>query len=142
VKTSRSKDSASTNPVEDPIEQSQKSVEAVAPVERATSTLVERPVRSGQRVYAANGDLIVLATVSAGAEIIAEGNIHVYGTLRGRALAGVKGDLNARIFCTDLQAELVSISGQYQISEGIDHSLHGKAAQIYLSGESLFIEML
>ncbi|MGH8550918.1 MAG: septum site-determining protein MinC [Methylococcales bacterium] len=109
---------------------------------RSVATLITKPVRSGQRIYAANGDLIILAPVSAGAEIIADGNIHVYGTLRGRALAGVKGDLEARIFCSDLKAELVSISGQYQISEGIDDSLRGKPVQIYLSGDSLLIEKL
>lgn len=108
---------------------------------RVTSLLVDKPVRSGQRIYA-NGDLIVLATVSAGAEIIADGNIHVYGSLRGRALAGVQGDLSARIFCTDLQAELVSISGQYQISDAMAPALRGKPAQIYLSGDSLCIESL
>jgi septum site-determining protein MinC len=110
--------------------------------EPSAATLISKPVRSGQRIYAANGDLIILATVSAGAEIIADGNIHVYGTLRGRALAGMKGNLEARIFCSDLEAELVSISGQYQISEGIDDSLRGKPVQIYLSGDSLRIEKL
>lgn len=108
----------------------------------SATKLINHPVRSGQRIYASNGDLIVLSTVSAGAEIMADGNIHVYGALRGRALAGVKGDLNTRIFCSDLQAELVSIAGQYQISEGIDDSLRGKPVQIHLSNESLVIEVL
>ncbi len=83
-----------------------------------------------------------MATVSAGAEIIADGNIHVYGTLRGRALAGVNGDTSCRIFCQDLQAELVSVAGNYRISENLDDSVRGKAVQIYLQGESLIIEPL
>ncbi|MGR9101246.1 MAG: septum site-determining protein MinC, partial [Gammaproteobacteria bacterium] len=80
------------------------------------SLLITQPIRSGQRVYA-TGDLIIVASVSAGAEIMAEGNIHVYGALRGRALAGVQGNENSRIFCSDLQAELVSIAGNFKISE-------------------------
>lgn len=104
--------------------------------------LVTLPVRSGQRVYAQKGDLIVHATVSAGAEIIADGNIHVYGTLRGRALAGVNGDTSCRIFCQDLQAELVSIAGNYRISENLDDGMRGKAVQIYLQGDSLIVEAL
>lgn len=127
--------------------ESSKSTPVAAPAqsagsERSAAMLITRPVRSGQRIYAANGDLIVLAPVSAGAEIIADGNIHVYATLRGRALAGAQGNLESRIFCSDLQAELVSISGQYQISEGINESLRGKPVQIYLSGDSLLIETL
>ena len=107
-----------------------------------TGRLVHQPVRSGQRVYAAGGDLIVLASVSPGAELMADGNIHVYGTLRGRALAGVKGNLDARIFCTCLKAELVSISGHYRISESIDQSVNGQSVQIYLDEESIIIEAL
>ena len=80
--------------------------------------LITQPVRSGQRVYA-KGDLIVTATVSAGAEIMAEGNIHVYGSLRGRALAGVLGNTESRIFCSDLQAELVSVAGIYKLKDDL-----------------------
>ncbi len=86
---------------------------------RASFTLVTRPVRSGQRVYAAGGDLSIIAAVSSGAELMADGNIHVYGPLRGRALAGMKGNTDARIFCQDLQAELVSVAGHYRVSENI-----------------------
>lgn len=125
-----------------PIEPTPQSSEAPPPSEPSATKLITQPVRSGQRIYAVNGDLIILATVSAGAEIMADGNIHVYGTLRGRALAGVKGNLETRIFCSDLQAELVSISGQYQISEGIDDFFRGKPVQIHLSDESLVIEKL
>lgn len=102
------------------------------------TVLVNRPIRSGQRIYAA-GDLIVVATVSAGAEIMAEGNIHVYGTLRGRALAGVLGNVDARIFCSDLQAELISIAGHYKISEDI-HALSKTPIQVYLQGHTLVIQ--
>jgi septum site-determining protein MinC len=106
-----------------------------------TTRIATQPVRSGQRLYA-QGDLIVLAQVSAGAEIMAEGNIHVYGTLRGRALAGVQGDTEARIFCSDLQAELVSVAGNYKISEDIDESVRGKPVQIYLNDKALIIQDL
>lgn len=106
------------------------------------SRLVTHPVRSGQRIYAQGGDLIVLAPVSAGAEIIADGHIHVYSTLRGRALAGVRGDLDCRIFCRDLQAELVSVAGHYRVSENLDQGVRGKAVQVYLKGESLIIDPL
>ncbi|WP_020159332.1 septum site-determining protein MinC [Methylobacter marinus] len=109
--------------------------------EPAISTLITQPIRSGQRLYA-EGDLIVLAQVSAGAEILAEGNIHVYGTLRGRALAGVQGNQEARIFCSDLQAELISIAGTYKISEDLDESVRGKPVQIYLQNENLIIQDL
>ncbi len=129
---------------------------AAAPTARATqaklpepaakpaspSKLVEQPVRSGQRIYAQGGDLIVRAQVSAGAEILADGNIHIYGTLRGRALAGVQGNPEARIFCSDLQAELVGIGGQYKISENIDESIRGKPVYIHLLDNSLVIDPL
>lgn len=105
-------------------------------------TLVTRPVRSGQRVYAAGGDLSVVGAVSSGAELMADGNIHVYGPLRGRALAGMKGNTQARIFCQDLQAELVSIAGQYRISENIPSELRGMPVQIYLDQKVLRIERL
>ena len=103
-----------------------------------STMLVTRPIRSGQRIYA-TGDLIVVATVSAGAEIMAEGNIHVYGTLRGRALAGVLGNSDARIFCSDLQAELISIAGHYKISEDIN-TVSKKPIQVYLQGHTLVIQ--
>ena len=104
------------------------------------STLVTRPVRSGQRVYAAGGDLTVVAAVSSGAELMADGNIHVYGPLRGRVIAGLKGDAQARIFCQDLQAELVSVAGHYRVSENIPASLKGQRVQIFLDHEVLRIE--
>ena len=104
--------------------------------------LVTRPVRSGQRIYAKGGDLSVTAPVSSGAELIADGNIHVYGPLRGRALAGVQGDTEARIFCHDLQAELVSVAGHYRVSENIPAELRGMPVQIYLDQKVLRIDRL
>ena len=104
-----------------------------------TTTLMTQPIRSGQRIYTA-GDLVILAQVSAGAEIMAEGNIHVYNTLRGRALAGVRGNTEARIFCFDLQAELISIAGNYKVSEDLDESVRNKPVQIYLQDQALIIK--
>ncbi len=114
----------------------------VAPPAEVLTKIVQQPVRSGQRIYVAGGDLVVIAQVSAGAEIMADGNIHVYGTLRGRALAGVQGNLDCRIFCHDLQAELVSIGGHYKISENIDDSVRGMPVQIFLQDQALIIQKI
>jgi len=103
--------------------------------------LISQPVRSGQRIYA-KGDLIILSHVSAGAEIMAEGNIHVYGALRGRALAGVLGDTESRIFCTILQAELVSIAGHYKTSEEFNKVDQDQPTQIFLQDQALIINNL
>ncbi|CAG9189058.1 putative septum site-determining protein MinC [Paraburkholderia tropica] len=104
--------------------------------------VVDRPLRSGQRVYA-KGDLVVLGMVSNGAEVIAEGNIHIYAPLRGRALAGVHGNHDARIFCTSLEAELISIAGIYRTTEvPLADDVRGKPAQIRLDEEKLLIEPL
>lgn len=117
---------------------------AVIPESRPStrSLLVTQPVRSGQRVYAKGSDLIVLASVGHGAEIMADGHIHVYGTLRGRALAGVRGDTQCRIFCRDLQAELVSIAGHYRVNEDLEESVKGRSVQIYMQDTALIIESL
>jgi septum site-determining protein MinC len=104
------------------------------------SKLVTQPVRSGQQIYASQGDLIVLGAVSAGAEVLADGNIHVYGPLRGRALAGVKGDTETRIFCQSLEAELVSIAGHYRVIEQLDAAERGRPVQMYLVEDRLIIE--
>lgn len=101
--------------------------------------VITQPVRSGQQVYAPGGDLIVLAPVSAGSELLADGHIHVYGPLRGRALAGVRGDTQARIFCQSLEAELVSVAGQYKVAEDLRRQQWKDAVQIYLDGDSLKI---
>jgi septum site-determining protein MinC len=120
-----------------------KAMERSAPSKTSTpSRVVREPVRSGQRIYVPQGDLIVLAPVSPGAELLADGNIHVYGALRGRALAGLSGDTSAHIFCQSLQAELVSIAGLYKVNEAFDVSLHKKNVHIYLEGESLKMDVL
>ncbi len=117
-----------------------KKLDEPAPITR--TKMVTQPVRSGQQVYAPNGDLILLGSISAGAEVLADGNIHIYGVLRGRALAGVKGDSKARIFCQNLAAELVSIAGQYRVIEELDVDIWGKCVQMYLSEDRLIIEPL
>lgn len=104
--------------------------------------VITQPVRSGQQVYAPGGDLIVLAPVSAGSELLADGHIHVYGPLRGRALAGVRGDTQARIFCQSLEAELVSVAGQYKVAEDLRKQQWKEAVQISLDGDSLKIAAL
>ena len=101
--------------------------------------LVSEPVRSGTQLYARGTDLIVTATASSGSELIADGNIHVYGTLRGRALAGAGGDRAARIFCSRLEAELVSIAGHYLVSEQLPADLLGFPVQIALLDDRLTI---
>ena len=117
------------------------------PVSTAAPTLkpakvINRPVRSGQQVYAEGSDLVVTASVSEGAELLADGNIHVYGTLRGRALAGVKGNTGARVFCQSLDAELISIAGQFIMHETVKGESWKKPAQVYLEEETLRIEPL
>lgn len=116
--------------------------EPSALLEMAKTKIITHPVRSGQQVVALHGDLIVLSMVSPGAEILALRHIHVYGTLRGRALAGVHGDTQARIFCQHFDAELVSVAGHYQVNEELPEHLLGKPAQIYLEQNLLKIEPL
>ncbi|MBA0215831.1 MULTISPECIES: septum site-determining protein MinC [Pectobacterium] len=109
-------------------------VEPVAAVPAAVKTkVINTPVRSGQQIYARNCDLIVISSVSAGAEVIADGNIHIYGMMRGRALAGVSGDVHSQIFCTHLAAELVSIAGRYWLSDQIPEPYFGQPARINLN---------
>ncbi|KNC09611.1 septum formation inhibitor [Klebsiella sp. RIT-PI-d] len=116
---------------------------APAVVTPVTKTrLIDVPVRSGQRVYAPQCDLIVTSNVSAGAELIADGNIHVYGMMRGRVLAGASGDREAQIFCTHLTAELISIAGEYWLSDQIPAEFYGKAARLRLANDALSIEPL
>lgn len=104
---------------------------------------VHRPVRSGQQIYAKNRDLVVLAAVNAGAEVVADGDVHIYGPLRGRALAGAEGDRHARIFCQSMAAELIAIAGHYQVAdESVPPEVRGRAVQIYLDGETLRFELL
>lgn len=106
------------------------------------SRVVTRPVRSGQQIYAEGADLIVLAQVSEGAEVLADGHIHIYGSLRGRALAGVKGDESARIFCQSLEAELVSVAGNFVLQDVLPKELFKKPVQISLKGEKVVVDAL
>lgn len=99
-------------------------------------------VRSGQQLYARDRDLIVTGTVANGAEVIADGNIHVYGSLRGRAMAGAQGDQSARIFVAEFHAELVAIAGQYRVFEQIPADLEGHSVQCWLDGEKLLLAKL
>jgi septum site-determining protein MinC len=96
-----------------------------------------QPVRSGQRVYARNRDLIVTAAVAAGAEVMADGCVHIYGPLRGRVMAGAHGDTEARVFCQAFNAELVSIAGVFRVFETIPPDLAGAPVQAWLAGEDL-----
>ncbi|MGD8567733.1 MAG: septum site-determining protein MinC [Gammaproteobacteria bacterium] len=117
-------------------------VQPAPPVNAGTATtkMVTQPIRSGQRIYARDGDLIVLAAVNAGAEVMADGNIHIYAPLRGRALAGVKGNENARIFCHSMEAELIAIAGTYRVFEDqVPKEIHQQSVQICLRGEQLDI---
>lgn len=99
--------------------------------------LVTEPVRSGQRIYAQGADLIITATVNAGAEVIADGNIHIYGALRGRAVAGASDDVTARIFALNFDPELVAIAGFYAVREGLGDAPIGKPTQVRLDGEDM-----
>jgi septum site-determining protein MinC len=111
---------------------------APAPVEVGLASMIQtQTIRSGQRVYARHRDLVVTAGVGAGAEVIADGCIHVYGSLRGRALAGVHGQQTARVFCQEFHAELVSIAGVFRVFETIPPDLAGKPVQAWLDGDNL-----
>ncbi|MDD1013541.1 septum site-determining protein MinC [Pseudomonas sp. TNT2022 ID1025] len=117
-------------------------VVAPEPAIRPTK-IITTPVRGGQQIYAQGGDLVVVSSVSPGAELLADGNIHVYGAMRGRALAGIKGNTRARIFCQQLTAEMVSIAGQYKVSEDLRRDpLWGAGVQVSLSGDVLNITRL
>lgn len=102
----------------------------------------DKPVRSGQQVYARGGDLVLTKMVANGAEVIADGSIHIYGALRGRALAGAQGDESARIYCQEFHAELVSIAGHYRVFEDLPVDLRGKPVQAWLEGEKLLLARL
>lgn len=125
--------------------------QAVAPVAKTPpvvqqqvmdSKIVEQNVRSGQQIYAKGADLIIKGAVGAGAEVIADGNIHIYGSLRGKAIAGASGDSSKRIYCYNMQAELVSIAGNYWLSHSLQGEFWGKPACIRWQGESLVISEL
>ena len=109
---------------------------------KAASLLLDSPVRSGQSIVFTEGDVTVLGSVGSGAEIVAGGSIHVYGTLRGRAMAGVNGNSAARIFCQRIEAELLAIDGYYQTAEEIDATLRNRPAQAWLEGDIMKITPL
>ena len=118
-------------------------VAAKAAATNAAPGLVQKsPVRSGQQVYADNRDLTVLSAVGAGAEVIADGSIHIYGALRGRALAGAQGNEDARIFCREFHAELVAVAGHYKVLEDIPKELRGKAVQVWLENGQIKLAAL
>jgi len=104
-----------------------------------SSLLLEVPVRSGQSVFFPDGDVTVLGSVGSGAEVIAGGSIHIYGTLRGRAMAGMSGNRAARIFCSKIEAELLAIDGFYRTAEDLDSALRGRLVQAWLNGEVLMV---
>jgi septum site-determining protein MinC len=117
------------------------STEKTAPQTLPHTQVVTKPVRSGQQIYARQGNLVVLAPVSHGAELLADGHIHVYSSLRGRALAGITGDKTARIFCPKLEAELVSIAGYYLLSENLP-MIKAPMVQVYLENDKICAEGL
>ncbi|PIM53725.1 septum site-determining protein MinC [Roseateles chitinivorans] len=121
----------------------ERQVEVPVPAQAAPTVYVDKPLRSGQQVYAKGADLVVLAAVNHGAEVIADGSIHVYAPLRGKAIAGARGNAQARIFAQQLEAELIAIAGIYRTSENpLPDNVRGKAAQVRLDGEKLLMEPL
>ena len=122
--------------------QRQNPVSKVLPTFRPTM-IINKPVRTGQRIYAEGSNLVVLGVVNAGAELIADGDIHIYAPLRGRAIAGAQGNENARIFVHSLEAELISVAGCFKVFEnGIPENLRGKPVQVHLNGSDLIIQPL
>jgi septum site-determining protein MinC len=110
---------------------------AAAPVAPTSAMVIDKPLRSGQQVYARGRDLIVMAMVNPGAEVIADGHIHVYAPLRGKAMAGARGNVEARIMALSMEAQLLSIAGVYRTSENaLPPSVHGKAAQVRLESHT------
>lgn len=133
---------AESSPVAGPDLSHAETAPAAQPVRAVHSIIIKEPVRSGQSVNFPEGDVTVIGSVASGAEIIAGGSIHVYGTLRGRALAGSVGNASARIFCRKLEAELLAIDGLYKTAEDMDGKLRGQAVQFWLEGESIMAETL
>jgi septum site-determining protein MinC len=109
---------------------------------KPTTLLLDQPVRSGQSIFFPDGDVTVLGSVGSGAELVAGGSIHVYGALRGRAMAGSNGNTRARIFCSRIEAELLAIDGYYMTAETMDKSLRERAVQAWLEGNQLKITAL
>jgi septum site-determining protein MinC len=128
-------------PVLAPFRPQAQSVPVVQAAERAEpgipALMQHQPVRSGQRIYARSRDLVVTSMIGAGAEVIADGCVHVYGSLRGRAVAGARGDTTARVFCQAFHAELVSVAGVFRVFETLPPELAGKPVQAWLDGDDL-----
>jgi len=139
---------AEAEPEPEPAPRRKAAASAPAPAPQPTRTdttigmLYDKPVRSGQQVYARGRDLILTSLVGNGAEVIADGSIHIYGALRGRALAGAQGDAAARIYCQEFHAELVSIAGQYRVFEDMPQDLKGQPVQAWLDGDRLMLAKL
>lgn len=108
---------------------------------RTPTRLVTRPIRSGQQIYARGGDLVIATSVSEGAEVLADGHIHVYGALRGRALAGASGDAEARIYCKRFEPDLVAIAGCYKVADAMDEGVRSRPVQVRLDNDHLLIEL-
>jgi len=108
----------------------------------STSLLLEHPVRSGQSVVFEKGDVTIVGSVASGAEVIAGGSVHIYGTLRGRAIAGLAGNGRARIFCRRLEAELLAIDGVYRTADDMNADLRGRAVHAWLAGKSMMLATL
>jgi septum site-determining protein MinC len=115
---------------------------AAPPAHDVNSLLIDQPVRSGQSIAFERGDVTILGSVASGAEVIAGGSIHVYGTLRGRAIAGLTGNTRARIFCRKMEAELLAIDGVYLTADDMSPALRGKPVQAWLAGESMNLATL
>lgn len=145
-KTTTKPDVAPSKPTTSPAKPAAKALveEAQSTISGSAPTMVVNgPLRSGQRIYARNGDLIVMGLVSQGAEVIADGNIHIYGPLRGKAMAGARGDTSARIFTTGLDAELVAVAGVYRVIEAeLAKEVHQRPALVQLENDVLKIKPL
>jgi septum site-determining protein MinC len=127
----------------EPVAPAAPAAEPAAPQKQMPASLmIEDPVRSGQSVVFMDGDVTILGSVGSGAEIVAGGSIHVYGALRGRALAGATGNGRARIFCHRVEAELLAIDSYYRTADEIDNSMRSKPAQAWLEGETLQISTM
>jgi septum site-determining protein MinC len=130
---------AKSTPLTEPAPSSSGEVNNSAEV---NTLVIDQPVRSGQSIVFERGDITVLGSVASGAEVMAGGSVHVYGTLRGRAIAGLSGHPGARIFCTKLQAELLAIDGVYQTADNMPAKLLGKSVQAWLDGEQMKLSVL
>jgi len=128
--------------IADPLESAPRAEPAPAQPQEPATLLLEHPVRSGQSVVFPHGDITVLGSVASGAEIIAGGSIHVYGTLRGRAFAGSHGNERARIFCSKVEAELLAISGFYRAADDIEPRLRSQPIQAWLKGDAMYVAPL